>query len=328
MNKLIFCTLFDSNYLSRGLVMYHSLVNVCPNFHLYIFAFDNKALKVLKLLNLEHATIISLQEFEDEKLLGVKASRSPGEYCWTCTSSTIKYVLEKFNTASCTYLDADLFFYSNPSSLIEQMENNSVQITSHRYTPRYDQSKKSGTYCVQFVTFKNDEAGLTVLNWWREKCIDWCYNRHEDGKFGDQKYLDDWTSRFEGVHDLEHLGGGIAPWNIQQYLFNNRNGEFSIQEIKTGKLYPVVFYHFHQLKLLRNNFTDLCRYVLTKEQINLIYKPYVKKLHITNVDLATRFPEMNNAGISAVNKSWKSPLIRLKRMLLNEYHVYPLDKFL
>jgi hypothetical protein len=61
--------------------------------------------------------------------------------------------------------------------------------------------------------------GMAVLNWWRDRCIEWCYARSEEGKFGDQKYLDDWTTRFDSVHVLEHLGGGIAPWNVQQYSF-------------------------------------------------------------------------------------------------------------
>ena len=90
-----YCTLFDSNYLTRGLAMYKSLKEHCDAFHLYIFPFDNKCSDILKKLNLEKATIISLEDFEDDALLEVKSSRSRAEYCWTCTSSAILYILEK-----------------------------------------------------------------------------------------------------------------------------------------------------------------------------------------------------------------------------------------
>ena len=68
-----YCTLFNSNYLTCGLAMYESLKKHGDEFHLYIFAFDNRSEKLLKKLNLEFVTVISLQEFEDEfaKFCGV-----------------------------------------------------------------------------------------------------------------------------------------------------------------------------------------------------------------------------------------------------------------
>ena len=60
-----YCTLFDSNYLTRGLAMYESLKRYSNNFHLYIFAFDDGSYKLLKKLGLEYVTIISLKDFEN-----------------------------------------------------------------------------------------------------------------------------------------------------------------------------------------------------------------------------------------------------------------------
>ena len=125
-------------------------------------------------LKLNKATIIRLCDFEDEQLLAIKSTRTTGEYCWTCTPSIILYSIQKFDLSNCTYLDADLFFYADPGVLIEEAEGASVIITPHRYSPMYEDSESGGTYCVQFVYFKNSDEGMAVLNWWREACREWC----------------------------------------------------------------------------------------------------------------------------------------------------------
>lgn len=310
-----YCTLFNSDYLSRGLAMYESLKEHSQPFHLYIFAFDDRSETLLKKLNLDHMTVIGLNEFENERLLAVKDDRSAGEYCWTCTPSTIKYCIETYKLDNCTYLDADLYFYSDPSVLIEEMGAKSVLITEHRYTPIYDQSATSGIYCVQFMTFKNTPEGMHVLNWWVDACLDWCYARFEDGKFGDQKYLDDWTERFDCVHVLENLGGGVAPWNVQSFDFFNGDVE-------------LVFYHFQALRFLPDGKIDLSGCVLQHEVIENIYKPYVKCLVSISQNLKSY--DVYDFNGSAMKKSfhWKQPLRKLKRILNKTYYIYKIEKLL
>lgn len=322
-----FCTLFDSNYFSRGVALYESLENVCENFHLYIFAFDKKSENVLEQLKLKHATVISLKEFEDNELLSLKPSRTIAEYCWTSTSSTILYVLQNYKVKSCTYLDADLYFYSSPKSLFDEMKNNSVMITEHRYTPMYDKSKKSGKYCVQFVTFKNDENGLTALKWWRERCLEWCYDRVEDGKFGDQMYLDDWTTSFKGVHVMQHLGGGLAAWNVQQYEFYKANGKIVGKEIKTGKEFDVIFYHFHYLRFLKNNTLELGRRLLSQNVKDIFYKPYVKNLQNIKEEIMKIDNSFDPNGSSEYKVNWKTPLLYIWRKFNATYNIYKLNEF-
>lgn len=275
-----YCTLFNSNYLSRGLAMYESLSRHSQNFHLFIYPFDEACIKILRALNLPNITLVSLEDFESEVLLKVKKQRSEAEYCWTCTPSIIHDSIERFTLDHCTYLDADLYFFSDPEILIEEMGEKSVLITKHNYTPRYDQSATSGIYCVQFMTFKNNQEGIKVLNWWREACLDWCYARHENGKFGDQKYLDDWPARFEGVHVLKHKGGGVAPWNIQQ---------FDLQ----APSFNMIFYHFHGLKFVEQGKVDLGSYELSKLVIETVYKPYIKHLAALKERLSDHEMELN-----------------------------------
>lgn len=345
---MIFCTLFDSNYLTRGLALYNSLEKHCKDFHLYIFAFDDKALNILKSLQLPKATIISLKEFEDEELLSVKPTRTIAEYCWTATSSTILYVIKKFNVESCTYLDADLFFYSSPEVIFEEMGKNSILITEHRYSPQYNKEVKSGKYCVQFITFKNDERGLKALQWWRDRCIEWCYNRYEDGKFGDQLYLDDWLDRFEGVHVLQNHGGGIASWNVQRYNFARENDKIIGTEKGIGRAknaleqnshkFEVIFYHFHYLRFYTNNKIELGRRFLSIDVLEIFYKPYIKyldelKQQIFKINNSPAFSKMSGGkfdphGSTVRIVNWKFPILYIYRKIKGVYNVFDKNKFI
>lgn len=315
LKKYNYCTLFDSNYLSRGLAMYESLKKQCDTFHLYIFAFDDRSYTLLKKLNLDSVTVLAQTEFEDEALLKVKDDRTTGEYCWTCTPSIIKYSIETFKLESCTYVDADLYFFADPSILTEEMGNKSVLITEHRYTSQYDQSATSGIYCVQFMTFKNDINGMNVLTWWRDACNEWCYARFEDGKFGDQKYLDDWTKRFEGVHVLQNMGGGIAPWNIQQYDL-------------TDSTFKLVFYHFHNFKFLDEKNVDFGHYLLSEKDIKILYTPYVKHLEKIKKEIQHFDNSYDYHGASKPKYTWKTPLRHMKRILCGNYNVYNIKNLL
>ena len=59
---LNFCTLFDVNYLARGIVLYNSLKDsVRGDFKLYILTLDNESLKILNKLNLEFLIPIRLR---------------------------------------------------------------------------------------------------------------------------------------------------------------------------------------------------------------------------------------------------------------------------
>ncbi|MBX7050500.1 MAG: hypothetical protein K1X54_00550 [Flavobacteriales bacterium] len=298
--KLHFCTLFNSAYLARGLAMYRSLKEVCPDFHLYVFAFDDATHAYFQKEKLADLTVISLQEFENPELLRVKPDRTAGEYCWTSTSSTILYCIQTFQLDHCTYIDADMIFYHNPGVLLQEMGDHSVMITEHRYTALYDQSATSGIYCVQFVTFKNDARGMKVLKWWRDACIEWCYNRHEDGKFGDQKYLDDWTTRFEGVHVMRHEGGGVAPWNVQQYdILQDKEG-YLVKNKKSGKVQELVFFHFHGLKFYSGDMVELTGsgYSISEDARRYLYLPYAKQLFSIGDHVSSQSSISNPNGVS------------------------------
>ena len=309
---LNFVTLFDRNYMSRGLVLYNSLVEHCKNnFNLYVLGMDDVTAEYLKTLNNENIVVITIPEIKKmyPVLERLEKERTRGEFSWTLSSFSIQYVIRQFNVDSCTYIDSDICFYNNPQILLDELGNKSVLITEHNYTPEYDQSSTSGKYCVQFMYFKNNEDGNKVLEYWRSKCEEWCYNRMEDGKFGDQKYLDDWESRFEGiVYNCRNIGCGVAPWNIQKYSVCYNHKSLIVEDKITKITKKLVFYHYHGLKRISENKWCLSNYPLSKDVKELIYKKYIKSL--INVQKSTPKEISSNDSI------------RIKTTILTKIHCF------
>jgi len=44
------------------------------------------------------------------------------------------------------------------------------------------------------------------LNYFRKQCIEWCYNRSENGRYGDQLYMNDWPDKYEKVGIISNIG--------------------------------------------------------------------------------------------------------------------------
>lgn len=237
-----FCTLFDSNFLPFGMALHRSLTQHAGKFQLWVICLDEKVEAQLRELNLPNVSLIPLREIETPEILTVKPTRNRAEYCWTLSPFTYQAVLERDASVDrVTYLDADLFFFDSPKSLFQELEesNKDVFITEHAYDPEYDQSSTSGRFCVQFITFRRTEGGWRVMRWWQERCVEWCFARHEDGKFGDQKYLDQWPKLFgEYVHVLKQSHKALAPWNVNRF-----DGEFGADS-------SPVFYHFHSSQIV------------------------------------------------------------------------------
>lgn len=266
-----FCTLFDSYYLTKGLILYDSLEQTCTNFHLYVFAFDEVCYTKLIALALPNMTVISLLEFENEDLLRIKPTRNKAEYCWTCGASSVWYAIHQFQLDHCVYLDADLRFFDSPKIAFDQIGDASIAITEHFI----EKDDPAGRFCVQFVYFNNDKNGMKALEWWKNSCIDWCFARYEDGKFGDQKYLDSFPLMFDQVYIFTHRGIGVAPWNMKQYKYVGNN-----QLEYNGQIYPIVFFHYHGIRVVENrtNYNLVLKtmtYDLTESVESVFFIPFL-----------------------------------------------------
>ncbi|MEK8045033.1 hypothetical protein [Ideonella margarita] len=312
-----FCTIFNATYLVRGLALIDSLAKHCPDHRIHVFAMDEQTATLLRELKRPQVVVVTPAEFETPELLRVKPSRGMGEYFWTCTPHIIRHCLQVLGCAECTYVDADVWLLSDPEPVFEEMGDAAVLLTEHRYTPKHDQAALSGRYCVQFMRFVANDRGLAALQWWCDRCIEWCFARREDGKFGDQKYLDDWTSRFEGVHVSTHVGAGIAPWNAGRTEFREVAGQVQVRDPGDpawGDWRPLVFFHFHGLMSYSED--QLCYafgYHLPAGAKRWVYAPYALQLQHWYGQLQRRLQGLAARGPApgaSYNEPWPKRLAR------------------
>ena len=273
-----FCTYFDRNYMAMGLTLYRSLMEHATPFTLWVLCLDDVAYDTLVRLGLENLRPVSLREFEegDEALFRAKQDRSSVEYYFTCTPSWSLYLLHRFPAIDLiTYLDADLMFYSSPEPIYREFGDNSVLIVGHRFPEHLRHFEMYGIYNVGLLAFRNDRIGMECLQKWREQCLEWCFDRTEDGKFADQKYLDAWPERFPGVAVLQHKGAGLGPWNWMNYRIRDLDGKPTVDGL------PLIYYHFQGLKFLSRRFFDTGVTVYGRMPGNLrhsLYSRYVESV--------------------------------------------------
>lgn len=287
-----YCTYFDHRYLSRALAMVRSLRRVEPDAQIWALCMSDKAYGYFEANPEPGVRPITLSEFEagDEDLLRAKSDgRSAIEYYFTCSPSLIRYGFRMAPEAqSMTYLDSDLWFFSAPGTIYEKAKDAAAIIIPHRFPPEHYERSRFGIFNVGWVTFRRDEEGLHLLEWWRQRCLEWCFDRvdEEHNRFADQRYLDQFPELSTKVYIVVHKGANLAPWNMGGYQISEKEGSVMI-----GGHDPLIFFHFHGLKALTSQIFLTGQKVYQAQMSSLIkekiYHPYLNELCRIGRDIGT-----------------------------------------
>lgn len=262
-----YCTLSDLPYLPKLLAMHESLTRHSSEpFTLHILVMDIEpdrvAWRVLYELQLPNVKVYPLSTFERAlHLEKIRESRKWSEFCWGCASSFMEYLMPWVGEV--TYLDADLYFFSDPKVIFDEIGTQSIGITPHRFPPEKKYLERNGVFNVGLVHAKDTDAGRRCISEWARKCREWCFAQVEPDRFGDQKYLDRWSADYPGeVCEIANIGVNAAPWNVSQYAVTDG-------PCVDGK--PIVFFHLHEF----SSDTLLTHYKLRPCDTKHIYEPYV-----------------------------------------------------
>ena len=240
-----FCAYFDHRYFDRGMAMHESLLQHCPDARLWVLCLSDECYRALKALNFPSIVPVRLAEFEAENpaLAVAKANRSLIEYYFTCTASLMGWILMREpEIETLTYVDGDLYFFSGVAPIFEAFKGYSSLIIEHRFPPTLQHMAIYGKYNVGWMSFRRDADGLAALHWWRDRCLEWCYDHLDGDRFADQKYLDRFPGMFRNVLVLAHPGANLAAWNMGYHKLSAQDGEVLVDGEK------LIFCHFHNFK--------------------------------------------------------------------------------
>jgi hypothetical protein len=305
------------NYYARGLTLYESMMkHTSEEFQLYVLCLDEKAEQLIQKQGKSNLIPIKLSDLEaqDSELLACKQHRSIVEYFFTLSPCLPLYLFKNFHIDSVCYLDSDLYFFDDPSLIYKESKGKSIFITEHNFPKEQQHLEAYGKFNVGCQVYLNNETGNKCLERWRAQCIEWCYDKLEETRFADQKYLDEWPSLYKNELRIStHEGINLAPWNLVTY-----NIEVKDKAVRINNK-PLIFFHFQGLRYLGGKWFShsLSRYNLkpNKLYINYIYKPYLTHYH-RNLQKALQTKETAlrlTQSISWVKKLkmiWKKEAIR------------------
>ncbi|MGE5559003.1 MAG: glycosyltransferase [Bacillota bacterium] len=283
-----YCSTYSKDYIYKGLVLYDTLKKYDRNFHFFFICLHDEVKNVLERLNLNNATLISMKDVEDEdrELAGIKAARNDKEYVWTSKASALLYLFDHFPEMDhIIWLDGDTAFFSDTQPIFDEWGDYSILLTEEKYTGEYDWlSKIYGVYNTGFMGFKRGENSFNCLHWFRERLIEWCFEKPEGGKWSDQMYVNDWPARFDNVGVVRSIG-----INANLFIIQNKTVARAEDDIYIGADRLILF-HFYGFKYYNGIDYDLCAHGndIADHVLQWIYLPYVKACNEA-IDLIYRF---------------------------------------
>ncbi|MCA1322112.1 glycosyl transferase [Bacillus tianshenii] len=302
-----FSTIISKEYLIKGLALYHSLKKHTEAFHLWICCMDSQTLTALQKLKLENVTLIPVEQIENNLVGSFKNGRSLTESCWSMKAPLCSYVLENYSEVDhIVYCDADMYFFASPKPIFDVWSTYSIFLTKQRSTPQIESDH--GIYQAGLIGFKREPNSMKILNWWKEKCIDWCYDSPYDStRWGDQKYLTQIPNLFSNIKIINHLGIDAAPWNVVM------KDDHPVYKYK-GTVYvdndELVCYHFGSMLIINPNKYELWkleRLAFPKKIITHVYSPYLRQLQTIHNELKNQGIIQNSSDFLSTIPSNYSP---------------------
>ncbi len=307
------CTVTDKSYLPKVIAQYRSLERTMSDFEISVCCTDDASYMALSALRLPRCTPVSLGQLGQSELYTLQRERKANEFSWTLKSYLMLYLLQARGLPHVLYCDGDIGFTGNLAPLYEDWGGSSIYLCTQRDVDWVEQ--KYGKYQAGVLGVMNNDTGIRMLQWWRDKCREWCFAYEDNGRLGDQKYLDEVPNLFGDVKISWNRGIDAAPWNIvynNNYTIAADNGRITID----GQ--PLVAYHYACIEIYDEQHFDLWHLGnITLQPLvrNFIYVPYLKMLREAIASVKALIPGYRLNEQAKSFEEAKTPFIYSERNL-------------
>ncbi|MCC2596133.1 hypothetical protein LKR43_07255 [Pusillimonas sp. MFBS29] len=203
------------------------------------------------------------------------------ELCTAVKPWAFKKIFQRHNAETVLYMDPDTVAYSPLDEIYETLPQQPVILTPHVSVPAQDEDDlldgemlgclRHGVFNLGFLALANHGEGISFLDWWAQRCLDWCYDDGPKGLFTDQRWVDLAPCFFPTLHVLRHPGYNMATWNLYyRTLSRAADGTINVN----GNL-PLRFFHFsgfdlgtHELMLRKHAPDDALLHEMSDWYVN------------------------------------------------------------
>lgn len=298
-------TIVAKNYIGLGQILGKSLQKHNPEIDFHIFVSDEFE-SVSQSLPKEviMAKTVLRPSLSEEQWTDMAFKYDLTEFCTAIKPFCFEYIFSQ-GYKKAFYFDPDIYIFSSIHSISEALDNHSMALTPQVvgihpfYTGEHPEwaMNVNGIFNLGFCAIRNDEWGMRIVEWWKERLRDQAFADRSVGQFTDQKWMD-WVPAFLGnqLYILQSMGMNLAPWNFfEREVYQDSEGLLRVKNRTMDK--PIhddllVFVHFAgydytQLKegvISRKRIEDLKEY----DDITLISSLYRDAI-VDNADIFDSF---------------------------------------
>lgn len=190
--------------------------------------------------------IITLSSFSNDFIDNLR-EKSVVDACTAIKGAAALLLLNRDDSEYITYIDPDIYVFSNLNPIYREHEFSEVLLTPHLlesplnvkgiWNDEIAGSMMHGLFNLGFISFKKSELALTVAGWWADRLKIFCAEDYSRGLYTDQKWFDVATVYFPGIRIVRDPTWNVGPWNFLERSLAKKLFE------KDGSRAEIFFFH-------------------------------------------------------------------------------------